>query len=100
MNATSQSRLARALSQITILVTLVTKLGGVVIALNEIILRSNLRPAVLAEAGFMMAGAQFSESAILAGLDRIMGRSMEPPHPPPAPPAAAPPTATTPPPNS
>lgn len=98
MNGTTQSRLARA---ITVIVTTVTKLAGVIISLNEILLRENLRPAVLAEAGFMMAGAQFSESAILAALDRIMGAAPPPPPPvPPVPPTVAPPTATDTPPSS
>lgn len=81
MKSSTSSRVARGF---TLVVTNLTKLGGLVVALNEMLIRPSLRPAVLAEAAFMMAGAQFSQDAVLAALDRIMGRHHEddPPHQP------------------
>lgn len=58
----------------TLLLTNVTKLVGLVIAVNEAVVRTELRPSALAVAVFMMAGAQFSESALLAIIDRFLGR--------------------------
>lgn len=47
-------------------VTNAIKLGGLVIAINEALIRTELRPAGLAVAGFMMAGAQGIESFLNA----------------------------------
>jgi hypothetical protein len=58
---------------LTLVLTNVTKLAGVVIALNEALIRADQRPMVLALAGFMMAGAQLSETLILAFLERLFG---------------------------
>lgn len=69
--AQAQGRIARAT---TLLVSNVTKVGGLAVALNEILLRGSARSIVLIEAAFMMAGAQFSEHVLLAVLDRLLGR--------------------------
>jgi hypothetical protein len=63
---------------LTLLVTNATKISGLAVALNEMLLRSTLRPAAVAASAFMMAGAQLSESAVLAALDRLLGRDREP----------------------
>lgn len=55
------------------LVTTLTKLGGLAIAFNEALLRSELRPTALALAAFMMAGAQVSEPVLIAMIDRLLG---------------------------
>jgi hypothetical protein len=65
---------ARALRYGSTGVANVTKLGGVAMALNESLLRHELRPIVLAVAAVMIAGIQALESLI----DRILtspGRS-------------------------
>lgn len=54
--------------------TNLTKLAGLVVAVNEAVLRSELRPSVLALAAFMMAGAQVSEGLLLSLLDHFLGR--------------------------
>jgi hypothetical protein len=59
----------------TLLVTNATKLTGLVLAINEAVIRTELRPSVLAVAAFMMAGAQVSEGVILAMIDRFLGRN-------------------------
>lgn len=53
--------------------TNLTKLAGLAIAVNEALLRSELRPTALAVAAFMMAGAQVSEGVLLAMVDRFFG---------------------------
>ena len=58
----------------TLILTNTIKLGGLVIAINEAIIRTQLRPAALAEAAFMMAGAQISESVVLNLIDHFMGK--------------------------
>jgi hypothetical protein len=59
---------------LTLLVTNATKLTGLVLAINEAVIRTQLRPSVLAIAAFMMAGAQVSEGVLLAMIDRFLGR--------------------------
>lgn len=61
----------------TLALTNLTKLAGLVIAINEALVRSEVRPTALAVAAFMMAGAQLSESALLAALDRLLGTKDE-----------------------
>lgn len=74
MNGSTQGRWARA---ITLAVTNATKLSGLVVALHEMLIRPTARPVAVAAAAFMMAGAQFSERAALAILDRLMGHAPE-----------------------
>ena len=57
----------------TLALTNLTKLGGLVIAINEALIRSDVRPTALAVAAFMMAGAQLSENVVMAALDRFFG---------------------------
>jgi hypothetical protein len=57
----------------TLALTNLTKLAGLIIAVNEALLRAEVRPTALALAAFMMAGAQLSENAVLAALDRFFG---------------------------
>lgn len=45
-----------------LLVTNLIKLGGLALAVNESLLRTELRPVSLAAAAFMMAGAQGVET--------------------------------------
>ena len=59
---------------LTLLITNAIKIAGLLIVLKEVFspsLPDPSRAEVLAIAAFMMAGAQLSESLILAGLDRI-----------------------------
>lgn len=73
---TSPPQGGRITRGVTLLVTNSTKIGGLLIALHEILLRNSARSTVLIEAAFMMAGAQFSEHVLLAVLDRLMGRPL------------------------
>lgn len=57
----------------TLALTNLTKLAGLVIAINEALLRHQVRPIALAVASFMMAGAQVSENVIIAAIDRFVG---------------------------
>lgn len=72
----SEGRFALAL---TLIVTNAIKLGGLTLAIHEVLFHATLRPAVLAEAAFMMAGARFSEHVVLAVMDRLLGREPDPP---------------------
>lgn len=45
-----------------LVVTNLTKLGGLAIAINEALIRTDPRPVALAVAAFMMAGAQGAET--------------------------------------
>jgi hypothetical protein len=53
-----------------LLVTNLAKLAGVIVTLNETLLRSQLRPIALAVSALMIAGAQGVETV----LDRLLGR--------------------------
>jgi hypothetical protein len=52
-------------------ITNLTKLGGVIVAFNELILRPDFRPAAAALAAFMMAGAQVSENVLIAVINHF-----------------------------
>ena len=54
-------------------VTNLTKLAGIVVAFNEAVLRTELRPSVMALAAFMMAGAQVSETLLVSAIERFFG---------------------------
>jgi hypothetical protein len=62
-----QQRSARGFG---LLVTNIAKLAGVVVTLNETLIRHELRPIALAVAALMIAGAQGLESVI----ERLLGR--------------------------
>lgn len=69
----SHNRFVRSL---TLLITNAIKIAGLVIVLKEVFVPSfgdPTRAEVLAIAAFMMAGAQLSESLIIAALDRLVG---------------------------
>jgi hypothetical protein len=53
-----------------LLVSNLAKLAGVVVTLNETLLRTDLRPIALAVSALMIAGAQGLESV----LDKLLGR--------------------------
>lgn len=59
---------------VTLILTNLTKLGGLAVAINEAIFRTDVRPGVLAVSAFMMAGAQISEAVLLAVIDRTLGQ--------------------------
>jgi hypothetical protein len=84
-----ESRLMRCLRvlslALTLLITNVTKLAGLAIAINEALVRSELRPAALAVAGLMMIGAQGSETVLTGFIDKLFAQLREagkPPSPP------------------
>lgn len=60
----------QAVRGIGLAITNVTKLGGLIVALNESLIRTEVRPVTLAVAAFMMAGAQGLETF----LDKLFGR--------------------------
>lgn len=69
-----QSPVAAPARGAALAVTNLTKFAGLIVAVNESVLRSELRPSVLAVAAFMMAGAQVSETVLLSVIDRFLGR--------------------------
>lgn len=56
-----------------LVLTNLTKLAGIVVAFNEAVLRTDLRPSVMALAAFMMAGAQVSETLLISLIERFFG---------------------------
>ena len=68
----------------TIVLANLTKLAGLGIALNELLIRPELRPGSLAISAFMMAGAQGFESFVRA----FLGSQAPPPQPPPSGPSS------------
>lgn len=48
--------------RVSVIVTNLIKLGGLIVALNEALVRSDLRPGGIALSALMMAGAQSLES--------------------------------------
>lgn len=58
---------------IALATTNLTKFGGLVVAINELVLRPDFRPAAAALAAFMMAGAQVSEGVLIALIDHFFG---------------------------
>ncbi len=60
---------------VALLTTHLIKIGGLLAAMNELFLRPSVRASVVALAAFMMAGAQLSEHAVLAAIDRLLGSS-------------------------
>ena len=65
---------AGRLSRSTLLLTNVFKVAGLVVFLNEAVVRSEARTTVLGACILCMAGAQVSEGVLLAIIDRFMGR--------------------------
>lgn len=59
----------------TLIVTNLIKLAGLVLAVDEVLVQPQPRALVLGVAAFMMAGAQFSEEAVLLALGRFFGAS-------------------------
>jgi hypothetical protein len=57
---------ATAARGVALAITHVTKIGGLAVVLNESLIRTDLRPSVLAISAFMMAGAH--------GLEGLVGR--------------------------
>jgi hypothetical protein len=67
---------SRRTSTTTLVVTNLTKVAGLVIAINELIVRQgDPRTAAMALAAFMMTGAQVSERILLGAIDRFFGRA-------------------------
>ena len=56
------------------------KLGGLIVAFNELILRPDFRPGAAAVAVFMMTGAQVTESLLIGIIDHFLGRPLPPAH--------------------
>lgn len=66
----TQPSWARAAVDLSGVVVHVTKLAGVALAVNEALVRTQLRPSVVGLAALMIAGAQGLETFI----DRLLGR--------------------------
>jgi hypothetical protein len=60
----------KAARGVGLLLTNLTKLAGLVVAVNEALLRTEIRPVSLAVAAFMMSGAQ--------GLETLLGKLIPP----------------------
>jgi hypothetical protein len=54
------------------------KLVGFVIAVNETVIRDNLRESALLIAGLLVLGSQAAEDVVLHAIDRFFARQMEP----------------------
>lgn len=65
---------SRALRGFTLLLTNVTKVVGLVIAVNEALLRPSIRESAMALAGAMLFGAQTVENVLLGLIDRMFPR--------------------------
>jgi hypothetical protein len=59
----------------TLWLTNVTKIVGLVLAVNEMLIRPETNSARLAFVSLVVAGAQLSETMLLAVIDRFLGRS-------------------------
>lgn len=69
----SERQLAsKGAARLTLVVTNIIKLAGVYVAVRTAIVTPN-NALGYAAAGFMMAGAQFSETFILDFIDRLLG---------------------------
>jgi hypothetical protein len=60
-----------------LIVTYATKVTGLGIVIQQVFLVPTTNNVTLALAGFMMAGAQVSENALMALLDRLLGPAKE-----------------------
>jgi hypothetical protein len=72
MRPSSEPIAGRFARSATLLITYATKLVGLASAFNQLLLHDSPKPLPLAVAAFMMAGAQFSEGAVLAVIDRLV----------------------------
>lgn len=70
---TDASPAAQPIKRGTLVITNVTKLTGLYVAIHEAVLRPHHDPATLALAAFMMGGAQISEGIVMAALDKFFG---------------------------
>lgn len=69
-------RFARA---VTLLITWVIKIVGLLSASNQLFLHGNQPSSIaLGVSAFMMAGAQVSEGLVLAAIDRLTGEGAQP----------------------
>jgi hypothetical protein len=57
----------------TLLITNLTKLGGLAIAIHETLLRANARDSVMALAALLVLGAQVCENVLLRVIERFFG---------------------------
>lgn len=58
---------------VTLLVTNLTKLAGLAVAVNELLVRAAFRPGAAVVAVIMMAGGQVSENVLISVIDRFLG---------------------------
>jgi hypothetical protein len=72
MNPRSPSGLAARGS--TLLITNAAKIAGIVVFVNEAVLRSGARDSVIAVCALFVLGAQVAENTILTVIDRVFER--------------------------
>jgi hypothetical protein len=58
----------------TLFITNMIKLAGLVFAVNELLIRGEMRPIAVGVAALCMAGAQVSEDVLLGIIDSFFGR--------------------------
>jgi hypothetical protein len=63
---------APAARGVTLVITNLTKILGLIVAVNEILIRPSIRDSALAVAAAMMFGAQTVENVLLGAIDRMM----------------------------
>lgn len=73
MTERTQNSVQRRAFDASVALTNTIKLAGLGVAINELLIRSELRPTALAVAAFMMAGAQGIESFLQAFLGQSSG---------------------------
>jgi hypothetical protein len=56
--------------------TFVIKIAGLVLGIDEVLIRNNTKPLIVLLAAFMMAGGQVSQGAVTAFMDRLFGPSI------------------------
>lgn len=73
---TDQERKGRAAAAAsTLVITNVTKIAGIVVFLNETLIRPTGRDSVIASCALFVLGAQAAENVILRAIDRLFAGS-------------------------
>lgn len=59
----------------TLVITNITKIAGLIVALNELMIRGQPRTPGLVVAGFMMAGGEGAERIVIALLEHVFSKA-------------------------
>lgn len=72
-----EERPAPVLRRSTLVITNIAKIVGLGIAINEMVIRPNLRESVVAFCAICILGTQVVEDVVLHAIDRIFSRESE-----------------------